>query len=212
LPIILAESELAANYLPLDLSGDANAGPKLRRGEDGWRWVAGGPLVRGFGTVDPPSLSGFPTGRRRFWGVPFVVTDPATNNGNCWIVLSADPTSRLPRYITPTLPTPTRATALVFAYCTDIDWPDGRIGDRLATYTIVRANGDRLSWTIRRRFEIGPHQPSIGAPAYAAVRHDEPGPMRTVGASMPELTGLAASHAPQFYWLWEIENPEPDGP
>jgi hypothetical protein len=165
LPIILAESGLDPRYLPLDLSGDVNAGPELGKGEDGWRWVSGGPIVRSFGTADPPSLNGFLFGRRCFWGVPFVVTDPEANDGNYWIVLSADPTSRLPRRVILTLPSPTRANALAFAHCTDVDWPDGRVGDLLATYVIVRANGHRSSWSIRRRFEIGPRQPSMGTPA-----------------------------------------------
>ena len=195
-------------FAPIDLRDAVNAGPTLGRDNGEWRWAPGGPIVRTHGATDAPSLDGFPVGRQRLWGVPFSLIDPRANAGRCWIVLSGDPQSSLPRRVTIPLAAPREAGGLVFAHCTDIEGTESLIGDLLASYSLIRANGERLSWPIRRRLEINARRPAMGTQGYAAVSHLEPRPVRTPGASIPELTGMTAAGASQIFWLWGVENPE----
>jgi hypothetical protein len=197
-------------YLPLDLSAHANAGPEAGKGE---RWTPNGPPVRFHSAERSASLEGFPVGRRRFWGVPFLLADPKENGGAAWIVASADPAWALPGSVTVSLPTPTIAGSLVFAHCADVDAPESRVGDLLATYTLVLADGSRPSWPIRRGFEIVARRPGVGlGRAYASVSHSEPRPVRAPGGAAHELGGAISSGDPQSFWLWGVDNPRPEAP
>ena len=200
-------------YFPLDLSAEANAGPDSGKNEGGQRWTSDGPLVRFHSAETAGTLDGFPVGRRRFWGVPFALTDPRANGGNCWVVLNGYSVSNLPQKVTLTLPTPMIASCLVFAHCADIDGPESRVGDLLATYTLVLANGHRESWPVRRQFEIVARRPGLGTGrAYAAVSHNEPHPVRVAGGSIPELGGVKSESDRQSFWLWGTNNPFLDVP
>ncbi|MCC7355366.1 MAG: CehA/McbA family metallohydrolase, partial [Anaerolineae bacterium] len=198
-------------FTPLDLSAYANAGPEAGRSAEGWRWLPGGPLVRTLRPDLAALLTGFPFGKRRFWGIPFTLADPAANNGLCWLTISGDPAANLPQQVIVTLPKPALAGCLVFAHCTDVEGPEAQIGELLATYTIVLANGERVAWPVRRRFEIAARQPALGTQGYATVRHDEPRPVR-LARSAREHTGITSDGSPQAYWLWAAENPMPDQP
>jgi hypothetical protein len=198
-----------AKFTPIDLSAHANAGPELARSADGWRWTADGPPVRTLGRTDPTPLAGLPFGPQRFWGVPFALLEPAANGGRCWIVLSGDPASNLPRRVRVTLPSPSPAGHLLVAHWTDLEAPAARIGELLATYTAVLANGQRLSWPIRRRFEIAARRPALGTRGFATVDHVEPRAARVAGPGTDGLTGQSFAAGPQRYWLWGAPNPEP---
>jgi hypothetical protein len=194
-------------FLPIDLTSYVNVGPSC-----GARWTPDGPAVRCHSAERSASLEGFPSGRRRLWGVPFRLAEP-NGNGASWVLTSGDASSGLPGSVTVTLPTPTIAESLVFAHCADVDSPSSRVGDLLATYTLVLANGSRSSWPIRRGFEIVARRPGVGlGRAYTAVSHNEPRPSRVAGASRHELGGAIDEGDRQSWWLWGVDNPRPEQP
>ncbi len=206
------QAKLAVKYLPLDLSAYANVGPEPGRGGDGWRWTPGGPLVRSYGPHDPPSLAGFPFGKHRFWGIPFNLSDPANNQGRCWTVISGDEKHGLPGGITINLPEPVAAGCLIFAHFTDVEGPAAQVGELLAIYTAVLADHRRVSWPIRRGFEINARRPSIGSRGYATVDHIELRPVRVASADREGITGQLTDEGSQRYWLWSAELPAPGEP
>src|SRR5689334_19483300 len=89
-------------------------------------------------------LAGFTTGRVRFWGIPFDLIDPAANAGLGQLQLGQAAGASAQVMIK--LPQPVAAGGLVVAHCTDVEDPTAQVGERLATYTLHLANGERLSW------------------------------------------------------------------
>ncbi|HEV8635674.1 MAG TPA: CehA/McbA family metallohydrolase [Chloroflexota bacterium] len=155
------------------------------------------------------SLAGFPFGPQRLRGIPFALLDPAANGGRCWIVLSGDRAANLPDRALITLPAPAPVGYVVFAHFTDLELPEARVGELVATYIAVLANGRRVSWPIRRRFEIAARRPALGTRGFATVEHVEARAARTAGPGTDGLTGQSFAASAQRYWLWGARNPEP---
>jgi hypothetical protein len=199
----------AQPYIPLDLSAYANAGPFREATHDELTWTPDGPAVRQWQPDQSASLEGFPTGRHFFHGIPFQLIDPAANDGRCWLALSNESKS-LVRQATIQLPEAQFATSLIFAHFTDLERPQAKIGELLATYMLLLEDGSRVEAPVRRRFEIAGRQGTIGTQGYATLPHTQYQPVRAPGTGSEGLYGIASPGSRQLYWLMVLENPSPD--
>lgn len=201
------EIEVANRFIPLDLSSYANAGPQQGRGNE-WQWTPAGPAVRQWPSGLPASLEGFPVGRRYFHGIPFALLDPTANQQRCWLALSSD-SQLLPQQVTIQLSEAQRAASLLVAHFTDLERSDAKIGEMLATYTLLLEDGERVEVPVRRRFEIAGRQGTIGTQGYATLPHTQYQPVRVPSADSEGLYGITSTGSPQNYWLMVLENPSP---
>ncbi len=201
------EMQVANRFIPLDLSRYANAGPQQGSGNE-WRWTPDGPAVRQWPSGLPVTLEGFPVGRHYFHGIPFFLLDSATDHRYCWLALSGD-SQHLPQQVTIQLPDAEIAASLLIAHFTDLERLDAKIGEMLATYTLLLEDGERVEVPVRRRFEIAGRQGTIGTQGYATLPHSQYQPVRTPGADSEGLYGITSLGSPQNYWLMVLENPSP---
>ena len=201
------EQQNARRFVTLDLRAFANAGP-CRGPDEEWRWTPDGPAVRQWPSGQPVSLEGFPVGDCFFHGIPFALIDPATNRDRCWLALSNQSATLLSQVTIP-LSKPQMAASVLVAHCTDFEHSDAKIGEVLATYTLILEDGERVDVPVRRRFEIAGRQGTIGTQGYAILPHTQYQPVRTPAADSEGLYGLASQGSRQTYWLMVLENPSP---
>lgn len=201
--------QTAHPYIPLDLSAYANAGPFYTAAQAELRWTPDGPVVRQWQPDQPASLEEFPSGRHFFHGIPFQLVEADANEGRCWLALSNESKTLL-QQVTIHLPQPQSTASLIFAHFTDLERPDAKIGEMLASYTLLLENGERVEVPVRRRFEIAGRQGTIGTQGYATLPHTQYQPVRAPGTGSEGLYGIASRGSRQTYWLMALENPSPD--
>ena len=161
-----------------------------------------------------------PSGSCTGWGIPFEIRKP--------LVATDEPVSvALP---------PTKAQWLVFLHTSDVapleandlgivrsSPGEGRLGEHLADYVVVYADGTEVRESIRRRHQIGMLQRRWGEQCFQAVAMRKPHPLAAVheqGSGRPGAMRI-------FYWggsqtrarnpdlepwcnfLWAWENPHP---
>jgi len=198
---------LARRFVPLDLAPYANGGPR-QDSDQTWHWTPDGPPVRRWRADWPVDITGFPHGDQFFHGIPFHLSDPATTPDRGWLLLSNQPNLGL-HQTTIYLDEPQTAAGLVVAHFTDLELPQVRVGELLATYTLLLEDGQRVANPVRRRFEIAGRQSTLGTQAYTALPHLSYRPLRTPGVDSAGLYGIAMPGSKQTYWLTAIENPAP---
>jgi hypothetical protein len=162
-----------------------------------------------------------PRGSCVSWGIPFKVDRP--------ILLTDNPVTEQ----TPKL----KAEWIVFQHTTDVKPIEqdnrgfirpmrgrGRLGEHIADYVIVYADGVEVRQAIRRRHQIGMIQADWGENCFQAVAHLKPFPLRPVHEQPSILQdipnaggwGRAETRVSQpdrgswINWLWAWENPHPE--
>ncbi len=96
----------------------------------------------------------------------------------------------------------------------------GLLGDPVADYVIVYADGSELRHTIRRRHEVNMFQRPWGESSFGCVAHRKPAPMYplTQQPDQPYSWGQSQTRAayndllPWTNWIWAWENPSPRKP
>jgi hypothetical protein len=90
------------------------------------------------------------------------------------------------------------------------DGMEPSIGDELARYTLIYADGTQHAVAIRRRFEICPLMNPLGR-AFVAETMGSPRPLRgdEPGAWGPEQTGTGGDGLPGI-WAYALPNPSPE--
>ncbi len=164
-----------------------------------------------------------PRGELVVWGIPFRVARP--------VLLAGQPViERIPGV---------RAQWLVFLHTTDTKplTPDanglirpmageGFLGEHVADYVLVYADGTEARQEIRRRHQIGMFRRRWGENCFQAVAQRKPHPVRPVheqpsilvdlgpglGWGQAETRTRNPDQAPWMNWLWAWENPHPDKP
>ncbi|NTE68166.1 CehA/McbA family metallohydrolase [Agrobacterium tumefaciens] len=204
------ETKAHRRFIPVDLSPYANAGP-YRSASGDLLWSKAGPVVRRWPSGGSPDLEGFPVGQQWFHGIPFHLLDPASSGSPRWLALSTGATAFDP-HITIRLPKPEQAASVMIAHFTDLELPECRMGEVLATYKILFADGDSVEVPVRRQIEIAGRQATIGTQGYAALPHAEFRPARATRPaqdSRSSFTGIETLSRRQTYWLMTLENPRP---
>ncbi|MCC6860364.1 MAG: CehA/McbA family metallohydrolase [Bryobacterales bacterium] len=161
-----------------------------------------------------------PRGSCVYWGIPFQVSRP--------VLLEDRPVSEK----TPGL----RAEWLVFLHTSDVKPPErdergfirpmrgeGRLGEHVADYVIVYADGSEAREVIRRRHQIGMFRAIWGENCFQAVAqhkphalrplHEQPSMMvdaRGTGWGRAETRAVSADRSPWNNWLWAWKNPHPE--
>lgn len=203
-------SEITRQFVPIDLTPYANAGPHKAPGGE-LHWNEEGPTVRRWPSGGLPDLDGFPVGNQVFHGVPFQLPDPASDGGACWLALSDQP-ELFQQQMMIRLPEPQLAASFVVAHFTDLELPEARLGELLACYTVIFSDGERVEAPVRRRFDIAGRQGTIGTQGYAALPHVQYQPARTTDLGLDSrsyFTGIETVDSHQTYWLMVVENPYP---
>ena len=95
----------------------------------------------------------------------------------------------------------------------------GRLGEHLADYTLLYADGSRVTQPIRRRYEINHLSPAWGENCFAAVADHKPQPIgrQPDSANGPrwgnrQFMVQTMDRRPWTNWLFAWENPHPDTP
>lgn len=153
-----------------------------------------------------------PTGQCVAWGIPFHI----------------DKVILIDRELVIIEITPVRARWIVFMHASDV-MPletnrsgfispmrgEGRIGEHIADYRILYADGTKVETPVLRRHQIGSFQRRWGENCVQAVPHRKPQPWRSEGEHPTADWGrsqrrvMAADKSPWLYWLWAWENPNP---
>ena len=152
------------------------------------------------------------------WGLPFEVGRPVLLRGE--VVTEKIPATRL--------------EWLVFLHTTDAETQErgehglltsrrgqGFLGETVADYVIVFADGTEARERIRRRHHVGMFQRHWGENCFQAVAHSKPRPVQPVHEAARlakkstdwgwgETRVTTADHAPWMNWLWGWRNPHPD--
>ena len=157
-----------------------------------------------------------PTGRCISWGLPFKI-------GSRVVLIKDQP-------VTVKLP-PTKAQWLIFMHAADIKplrkdrhgfvkppmRGSGRLGEPVADYCFLYADGCEQRVTIRRRHQIGMFARGWGENCVGCVAHAKPRP-RKDGATELNLNDCwgetqtrvdPADRLPWINWIWPWENPDP---
>jgi hypothetical protein len=201
-----------SKFTSLDLTPHFNAG----RDAEGWHPGIG------------ENLKTLPGGFQTFWGIPF---DLGPTDGICWLVLDHGDdavTLRLSGATTRGCRNPTYV--LVAHFCDESHDPDGRAqpvdykvgeitrpGEHLADYVLLYADGSEHRQPIRRRFEVGEAVIAWGQRAFAARPHVEDEPRDWRGPCPARLWGWYQTGVGRIdsgsalYWIYGLENPQPDG-
>ncbi len=167
------------------------------------------------------SLPHAPRGETISWGIPFRIGRPV-------LLIGEAVTEKTPGL---------KAEWLVFIHTTDIEpleWDEhgfihpmkgeGRLGEHVADYVIVYADGSEAREQIRRRHQIGMFRKRWGENCFQAVPHVKPYPVRPVHEQPSMLVdaggGLSWGEAetrnrpgdlgPWLNWLWAWRNPHPE--
>jgi hypothetical protein len=159
-----------------------------------------------------------PRGSLVCWGLPFEVNRP---------VLLTD------QVVTEKVPA-VKLDWLVFLHTTDREDLErnehglfitrrgqGRLGEAVADYVVVFADGTEARERIRRRHHIGMFQRHWGENCFQAVPHSKPHSVQPVGECVRlgkasddwgwgETRVSAADQAPWMNWLWAWKNPHPE--
>jgi hypothetical protein len=163
------------------------------------------------------AMKALPTGQQTFWGIPFALGAPGEADGR-WLVLHREPRE---------VEVGAQAHYLVVAHFCNTSTgamttptvtvrPILQLGEHLADYVLVYADGSQHRQPIRRRFEINEAAPNFGHDAFAARPHQQEVPLDFRGPLPPAAwgwfqTGIGlSSHEPASYWLYALENPHPD--
>ncbi len=107
---------------------------------------------------------------------------------------------------------------LAFAYCTDVEGPAAQVGAWLATSSLILADGQRVNWPVRRRFEMAAWQLAPGTQGYATVSHAEPHSVRVAGPEAEGLSSMSENRHPIMGHLFLLSLTQPvlplsnDGP
>ncbi len=156
-----------------------------------------------------------PTGACIAWGIPFVV-------GKKIVFIKERPVSLTVR--------PFKSKWLVFLHTTDVvelatnsqglyEPPfkgEGRLGERMADYVIIYADGTTEKAPVKRRHQIGMFQRPWGENCFEAVAGHKPLPVRahheqTAGGWGWSQTRVnPADDGDWANWLWAWENPHPE--
>jgi len=124
---------------------------------------------------------------------------------------------------------PTRASWFVFMHTTDLQpverddrglispmRGEGRLGEHVADYVLLFADGREQRVAIRRRHQIGMFSRRWGENCLEAVPHAKPRPARSGPAQVNRnnawrqvQTRVTYPVAPLTSWLWAYENPRP---
>lgn len=194
-----------SKFTVLDLKPYFNAG----RGPEGWHPAIG----EQFGAL--------PAGPQTFWGIPFEL-DPG--EANCWLVMARDSGAV-------TLRLSEKASYLVIVhFCDSSHDPEGQAqpadyyvgqiaqpGEHLADYVLLYADGSEHRQPVRRRFEVNEAMVAWGQRAFAARPHVEsvaldwrgPYPAALWGRHQTGV-GPGPDGGPLRYWLYALENPQPE--
>ncbi|MCP5117844.1 MAG: hypothetical protein GY953_44055, partial [bacterium] len=167
------------------------------------------------------AVSGASQGDCVSWGIPFKVGRP--------LLLKDTPAEEK----TPGL----KAGWLVFLHTCDFEplkedergfispmRGEGYLGERIAEYVIVYADGAEARSEVRRRHHVGMFRPRWGENCFQAVPHKKPYPVRQVqeqtsmlvdvgndlGWGKAETRAMLDDRGTWVNWLWAWENPHPD--
>lgn len=166
-----------------------------------------------------------PRGACVSWGIPFTVKQP--------IAASTKPVS--------VAWDAARAPWLVFLHTTDVeplDWNKdgfispmrgaGRLGEAVADYVFLYADGSEARHTVRRRFEVGMLTRGWGETCFECVAHHKPHTIYPLSEQPTQTNGWGEGGPygwgqtqtrvalpdlmPWVNWLWAWRNPQPDKP
>ena len=166
------------------------------------------------------SISQAPRGHCVAWGIPFRIDRP--------IILKDQPVTELVQNL--------RAEWLLFCHTTDIKplesdergfiqpmRGEGHLGEHVADYSIVYADGTEAHSEIRARHHIGTFRRRWGENCFQAVAHRKPYPVRSVreqpsmlvdaggmGWGNAETRVGTADSGRWVNWLWAWKNPHPE--
>jgi hypothetical protein len=159
-----------------------------------------------------------PRGHLVCWGIPFEVGRPT-------LLQSEVVTEKLPA---------TKVEWLVFLHTTDAEDQkrdehglltsrrgQGFLGETVADYVIVYADGTEARERIRRRHHVGMYHRHWGENCFQSVPHSKPHALQPVHEVVPlgktstdwgggETRVTAADQAPWMNWLWAWKNARPD--
>ncbi len=162
-----------------------------------------------------PRVNALPDGPQTFWGIPFLLAKAGSHR---WLELRGQAAV--------TLPMVGRADYVVLAhFCnasldpeTKQRWPDiglgdgFRIGEKLADYVLVCADGSEHRQRIRRRFEVSEpfrsEWPFVARPHSGYRPVDWRGPYARNGWGSAQ-TGTAGPER-LYYWIYALPNPHAD--
>ncbi len=185
-----------ATFSPLDLSRFYNTG---RENPAGWP-----DTFRGL-------LAALPAGVHACWGIPFCFGPEGTAPALLSLGESAV-----------AVPAGGMATHVVFAHfsaCPGHPWGAGAsLGETLAEYVLVYADGSEHRQPIRGRFEIQNATVGWGNLPFAARPHGGQAPVDPKGQTGPGAWGYAQTAVADrdplgwhgTYWLYALENPHPE--
>ncbi len=165
------------------------------------------------------ALSQAPRGDAIAWGIPFRIDRP--------ILLKDGPVTEPVQNL--------KAEWLVFCHTADVKplerdsrgfirpmRGEGHLGEHIADYTIVYADGTEVRSEIRRRHHVGTFRRIWGENCFQAVAHRKPHPVRTVreqpsmlvdaggrGWGNAETRVVTADSGRWVNWLWAWKNPHP---
>lgn len=214
---------MAAEFRPLDLSAQANAGSgNVALGEDHYLWPWRGE------DVEATPLPHLPAGDCLFWGVPFQL---APVDAEQRLIVVADAGKKLDRSVT--IPVDGTARRVLFAHaCAPAEgrWStiDGASQD-LGRYVIRYGDGSEVEQPLRRRWQIHDTEVPWGHHPFECRNcrtfhsvgiYDRVAPYGQVQVGVYSAHGLReepTSPGPQGndlagWWLFDWVNPEPDKP
>jgi hypothetical protein len=160
------------------------------------------------------SMAQAPGGACVSWGIPFRIDRP--------ILVKDQPVTEQTKGL--------KAEWLVFLHATDVKplvrdeyglirpmRGEGHLGEHVADYAIVYADGTEARAEIRRRHHVGPFRRIWGENCFQAVAHRKPhavGPVRNQssgGAWGNAETRVTTADSGQWVnWLWAWQNPHPE--
>lgn len=166
------------------------------------------------------AISQAPRGDSISWGIPFRIDRP--------ILLKDGPVTERVQNL--------KAEWLVFCHTTDVKplekdsrgfirpmRGEGCLGEHVAEYTIVYADGTEVRSEIRRRHQVGAFRRIWGENCFQAVAHRKPHAVRTVreqpsilldagvaGWGTAETRVVTADSGSWVNWLWAWKNPHPE--
>jgi hypothetical protein len=210
-------SGLAANAALLDGPSSPDFAPLALKGNSRFEDLATAGLSESITKAIPKA----PRGSCVCWGIPFQIDR---------LLLLKD------EVVTEAMPA-VKAEWLIFQHTTDTEplqrdehglirpmHGQGRLGEHVADYVIVYADGAEARQAIRRRHQIGMFEQRWGEQSFQAVTHRKPHPLRPVHEQPSMLVdygtdvGWGTSQTRVWTagldswanWLWAWKNPHPD--
>ncbi len=227
-----SDGETPAKFVPIDLAPHFNCspaafGPRVRAAKG-----LGGILTGLTGEAGTDGLIRTPTGKQRFWGIPFSL-GPAGINKKCWVALSNSSTSI--SVSTLEIPCQERATFLCLAAFCDWDPAEAaalsdphavteQVGQQLAEAVWIYQDGTQDSLPIRRRFEVNAPSITWGRFCFTAVPHLSIVPVSQSdplsdgtrwGGNQTGVLDLSGESGPDgkpvpLLWICALANPHPE--